>query len=92
MIHSMCGGGLKDNEILSFAKVTFDNNPLAENRPYWYKNSVRGLKAGDKVLAPFGRDGKDFVATVVRVDIASEQTPPLPLSRMGTITIKAENT
>lgn len=89
MIHSMCGGGLKDNEILSFAKVTFDDNPLAEKRPYWYKCAIIGLNVGEKVLAPFGKDGREYVATIVRVDRASEQTPPMPLGRMGSITKKA---
>lgn len=82
----MCGGGLKDNEVLSFVKVTFDDNPLAEKRPYWYKCGIIGLTAGEKVLAPFGSAQKEYVATVVRVDRASEQTPPMPLNRMGSIT------
>jgi len=90
MIHSMCGGGLKDNEVLSFAKVVFDDNPVAGSRPYWYKSAVRGLKSGEKVLAPFGRDNAVYVATVIRVDEASEQTPPMPLGRMGTITARAQ--
>lgn len=85
MIHSMCGGGLKDNEVISFAKVVFDGNPLAGDRLYWYKNDIVGLKAGDKVAVPFGKSGNEFIATVVRVDLASEQTPPMPLSRMASV-------
>lgn len=84
MIHSMCGGGLKDNRILSFAKVRFLNNPLAEARPYWYINNIKGLKAGDEVNAPFGKSGMKFKATVLRVDDnVSEQTAPLPIKYMS---------
>lgn len=85
MIHSMCGGGLKDNEVISFAKVVFEDNPLADKRPYWCKNDIIGLKAGDKVAVSFGKNGNEFVATVVRVDLASEQTPPVSLSRMASV-------
>ena len=83
MIHSMCGGGLKDNRILSFAKVKFINNPLSEDRPYWYINNIKGLKAGDEVEAPFGKSGTKFKAVVLRVDYnVSEQTAPIPVKYM----------
>ncbi len=82
MIHSMCGGGLSDNEIYSFAKVRFDNVALCGDRPYWFINDIAGLKIGDVVMAPFGFDEKPERAVVLRVDDASEQTPPLPVKRM----------
>ena len=41
-----------------------------------------GLKAGDTVTAPFGASETPERAVVLRVDIASEQTPPLPVKRM----------
>ncbi len=82
MIHSMCGGGLADNEIYSFAKVRFENTALCGDRPYWFINDIVGLKAGDTVTAPFGASETPERAVVLRVDIASEQTPPLPVKRM----------
>lgn len=90
MIHSLCGGGLKDNQILTVVKVKFTNNPLAQNRPYWYLTTIIGLSEGEEVLAPFGRDGQTFRAVVLRVDQAvNEQVLPMPLSKMQTITSRA---
>lgn len=85
----MCGGGLKDNEILSFAKVKFtaENLPseIDRERPYWFISEIPLLKQGDKVLAPVGISGAAFEATVLRVDTASEQTPPFPVKTMKKI-------
>ena len=91
MIHSMCGGELKDNEVISFVKIEFIDNPLAEKRPYWYKSAVPGLTTGDKVLAPFGKNDLEYAAVVIRVDRVSEQTPPMPVARMGTISKKIDD-
>lgn len=86
MIHSMCGGGLKNNEILSFAKVKFtgENLPCGVDgeRPYWFISEIPLLKAGDKVLAPAGAALVSCEAVVLRVDRASEQTPPFPIKSM----------
>lgn len=90
MIHSMCGGGLSDNEIYSFAKVRFDNVALCGDRPYWFINDIAGLKIGDVVMAPFGFDEKPERAVVLRVDDASEQTPPFPVKRMKHIIARAD--
>lgn len=91
MIHSMCGGGLKDNKILSVVKIKFVNNPLSENRPYWYLNSIIDLKQGDIVLAPFSKNQTLYKAEVIRVDNGvNEQSFPIPFSKMQTITSRAE--
>lgn len=86
MIHSMCGGGLKDNALLTFVKVSFLDCPACEKRPYWYVCPFVGIAVGDTVLAPYGRDGALYKAEVLRVDEnVSEQTPPFPLSSMKEI-------
>lgn len=81
----MCGGGLRDNETLSFAKVKFapEKAPagLDCSRPYWFISEIPFLKAGDIVLAP-ALSGTECEAVVLRVDNASEQTPPFPIKSM----------
>ena len=87
MIHSMCGGALKDNKILSVAKVQFINNPLAQNRPYWYLNGIVGLQQDQVVLAPFGQSQTLYEARVLRVDNGvNEQSFPMPVKKMQWIT------
>ena len=91
MIHSLCGGKLRDNQSLDIVKVKFINNPLALDRPYWYKSEIVGLKAGDKVIAPFGKSEEGFVAEVLRVDRGvNEQNCPFNTSKMQYIISKAE--
>lgn len=86
MIHSMCGGALKDNKILSVVKVRFLNNPLSGERPYWYLNAITDLKQGEIVLAPFGKTQTLFKAEVIRVDNGvNEQSFPMPISKMQTV-------
>lgn len=82
MIHSMCGGGLKNNEIYSFAKVRFENEQLCGLCPYWFISDIAGLKAGERVLAPFGKNDEPLSAVVLRVDDSDEQTPPFPIKTM----------
>lgn len=81
----MCGGGLSDNETLSFAKVKFNAEKapagLDCSRPYWFISEIPFLKAGDTVLAP-SRLGERCEAVVLRVDNADEQTPPFPIKTM----------
>lgn len=86
MIHSLCGGKLRDNQTFDVVKIKFVNNPLSGDRPYWYKSNLIGLKAGDKVLAPFGKNEQDFIAEVIRVDSAvNEQNCPFNPSKMSFI-------
>ncbi len=87
MIHQMCGGALKDNKILSVVKVKFINNPLCLDRPYWYLNEIVGLKQGELVLAPFGKNQTLYKAEVIRVDNGvNQQSFPMPISKMQTVT------
>lgn len=91
MIHSLCGGRLKDNEILTVIKVKFLNNPMVDkNRPYFYICKIGDIKVGDKVLAPYNENS--YAAMVIRVDASvSEQTLPFPRSKMQTVDSRFEN-
>lgn len=88
----MCGGGLKNNEILSFAKVRFTGENLPDvvdsERPYWFISEIPLLKAGDTVFAPAGAANVPCKAVVLRVDRASEQTPPFPIKSMKKLIYK----
>ncbi|MBE5764218.1 MAG: hypothetical protein E7339_01275 [Clostridiales bacterium] len=86
MIHSLCGGKLRDNQSYDVVKIKFINNPLAGERPYWYKSALPLLKEGDTVLAPFGSGEREYEATVLRIDKnVNEQCLPIPASKMGEI-------
>ena len=76
MIHSMSGGVLSDGSIYTFAKVRF------EDGMGWYL-APRGVKAGDKVAAPYR--GESCTGTVERTEVCSAQTAPVPLSRVQEI-------
>ena len=92
MIHSLCGGKLRDNQIFDIVKVKFLNNPFAGERPYWYKSDIRDLKEGDKVIAPFGAKEEAFIACVIRVDRGvNEQNTPIPASKMQYLISREEN-
>lgn len=83
MIHSLCGGKLRDNQIFDVVKVKFINNPFSSARPYWFKSDIYGLKEGDKVVAPFGSGDQTYIAEVIRVDKnVNEQNTPIPSSKM----------
>lgn len=86
MIHSMCGGGLKDNQVLTLAKVKFIDNPYAQDRSYWYICNIFGVRSGDIVTAPFTRPNgiyNVYKATVLRVDAnVNEQMSPAPIKHM----------
>ena len=89
MIHSLCGGKLRDNQIFDVVKVKFINNPMAGDRPYWYKSAIPLLKVGDIVFAPFGKDEREFEATVLRIDKnVNEQCLPMPSSKMAFVRAK----
>ncbi|MBQ7407674.1 MAG: hypothetical protein IJW13_00130 [Clostridia bacterium] len=87
MIHSLAGGKLKDNGYYTVIKVKFINNPLALARPYFYLCEVAQIEQGEVVLAPYGKNQTEYEAEVIRVDkCVSEQTLPMPLSKMATVT------
>ena len=89
MIHSLCGGKLRDNQIFDVVKVKFISNPMAGERPYWYKSNIPLLKVGDIVLAPFGKDERVYEAEVLRIDkCVNEQCLPIPASKMSFIRAK----
>ena len=68
MIHSMSGGVLSDGEIYFFAKVRL------EERVGWYL-APRGVKAGDRVIVPFGE--KSCEGVVERTESCTAQTAPI---------------
>ena len=72
MIHSMSGGVLSDGGIYTFAKVRF------EDTVGWYL-APRGVKAGDRVMAPFRGESREGV--VERIESCTAQTAPVPPSR-----------
>lgn len=74
MIHSLSGGVIADNMPLTFAKVEIAGSP------YWYIAPF-AVEAGEKVLAPFGREGRLVEATVLKVETCTPQTAPIPVSR-----------
>lgn len=83
MIHSLAGGKLRDNQIFDVVKVKFINNPLALDRPYWFKSNLVDLKEGDVVFAPFSNDETLYEAKVIRIDKnINEQNTPFPASKM----------
>ena len=77
MIHSLSGGVIAENTPLTFLKVEI------EGAPYWYYLTMGKVQAGDTVLVPF--KNRTVRATVVRVESGTQQTAPLPLSRMKEI-------
>ena len=68
----MSGGVLSDGMMYTFAKVRF------EDTVGWYL-APRGVKAGDRVLAPL--KGTSAEGVVERLEACSKQTAPVPLSR-----------
>ena len=76
MIHSMSGGVLSDGGIYFFAKVRF------EDTVGWYL-APHGVKAGDRVLAPFRGESRE--GTVERTEVCTAQTAPVPIARANTI-------
>ena len=78
MIHSMAGGVLGDQGVHTFVKVEIGG------APYWYLAPVR-VAAGDKVVVPFGREGRRVTAQVLRTEDCTAQTAPVPLGRAKSI-------
>ncbi len=76
MIHSLSGGVLARNESLLFAKVEI------EGAPHWYLAPFF-VSAGDRVLAPVGNGLAE--GTVLRTELCTQQTAPIPLNRARAI-------
>lgn len=74
MIHSLSGGVIAENGIYTFAKVRVEDSPC------WYL-APRIVKAGDKVLVPFGKAELPAEGVVERVETCTDQTAPVPVRR-----------
>ena len=84
MIHSLSGGVIADNTSILFAKVEVLGTPC------WYIAPFR-VEAGEKVLVPFGREGALAEATVLRTELCTPQTAPIPVKRAKSIERKVQN-
>ena len=74
MIHSLSGGVMSDVQHVDFAKVEIEGEGV-----FWYISKIEGLKEGDKVIVPFGRDGEKVTGKVLRIDKnVSSQVSPIP--------------
>ncbi len=78
MIHSMAGGVLGDQSVHTFAKVDVGGAPL------WYLAPMR-VEAGQKVVVPYGKEGRRVTAVVLKTEDCTAQTAPVPLSRARSI-------
>ena len=76
MIHSMSGGVLGENPILTFAKVE------AEGSLFWYL-APEGIAEGARVEVPLGTRRAEGV--VVKVERCDRQTAPFPVNRLKEI-------
>ena len=75
MIHSLSGGVIADNGSYLFAKVEI------LGAPYWYIAPF-AVEAGDRVLAPLGREERLVEGTVLRTELCTPQTAPFPMNRV----------
>lgn len=74
MIHSMSGGIIRDYGSYMFVKVKID----VADSAYWYISDI-DLEIGDRVRVPFGKNGVEKSATVVKIENVSGQVTPIPL-------------
>lgn len=84
MIHSLSGGVLAENETFLFAKVEMFGAPC------WYLAPFR-VEAGDRVLAPYGREGTLAEGVVLKTELCTPQTAPCSMKRVRSIEKRAEN-
>ena len=85
MIHSLSGGVMSDVQHVDFAKVEIEGEGV-----FWYISKIDGLKEGDKVIVPFGRDGEKVTGKVLRIDKnVSSQVSPIPFKHAKYIIEKA---
>lgn len=78
MIHSLSGGVIAENGNHLFAKVEIFGTP------YWYLAPFT-VEAGDKVLAPFGKSEQLVEGTVIRTELCTQQTAPVPMNRVKSL-------
>lgn len=85
MIHSLFGGVMSDVQHVDFAKVEIEGEGV-----FWYISKIEGLREGDKVIVPFGRDGEKVTGKVLRIDKnVSSQVSPIPCKHAKYIIEKA---
>lgn len=74
MIHSLAGGELGENKVYNFAKLEFKD---CKGEFFWFICPFDNIKAGDYVLAPFGKIDEPKKAKVIRVDknVNGKSTP-----------------
>ena len=79
MIHSLSGGVISQNGNHIFVKVELDG------APWWYLSPFSAVKAGDKVLVPFGKAELPREALVLKVEETTAQCAPVPMNRIKEI-------
>ena len=84
MIHSRAGGVLADFENILFAKVETSEGPR------WYIAPF-SVAEGENVLAPVGSAGRLEPCRVLRTELCTRQTAPVPVNRARTLEKKLEN-
>ena len=80
----MAGGVLGDTGVYTFAKVEIVGMPL------WYLAPMP-VGAGQRVVVPFGREGRLVTAEVLKTETCTAQTAPVPLNRARSILRIAES-
>lgn len=73
MIHSLSGGVIAEGDAVRFVKV------LVNGVPSWYVSPFV-VKEGDGVIVPCGHL-QEQEGTVVKVELCTPQTAPVPLKR-----------
>ena len=77
MIHSMSGGVMSEINFYDFAKIEVKDEGI-----FWYICDIAGIKEGQKVTIPFGRENKIVEGIVLRIDKnVSSQNAPISVKR-----------
>ncbi len=82
MIHSLSGGVLADGGLYTFAKVELRAGPR------WFLSPFP-VSVGERVLAPSSAGTEE--GTVLKVEVCTRQTAPIPVNRAEELEKKAEN-
>lgn len=82
MIHSMSGGMIAENAVVTFAKVQTEEGAL------WFVAPEK-TEAGEEVLVPVGREERLVRGRVLKTEHCTPHTAPVPLSRAREIFSKA---
>lgn len=74
MIHSLSGGIIADDSVLTYVFVLTDGGEKV-----WYISPFPFIKEGDRVQAPLR--GRSVRGGVLRVEQVTKQTAPWPVNR-----------